>query len=69
MEARWDAAFPNGDHVGHCRYHELMIQEIEDRRRLIGAVREKTISGLVWAGLVVLALALWSWVKKQVHLE
>jgi hypothetical protein len=59
MDQRFAEAFPGGDHVGHCRYHDLMIDEIEERRKLRRAVQEKTISGLVWAGIVGLALASW----------
>ena len=63
MEAKFKAAFPHGDHVGHRAYHELMIEEIIDRKRLIAVVKEKTISGLVWAGIVALGLATWHWLK------
>lgn len=67
MEQKWLAAFPGGDHIGHCAYHDLMIEEIRDRKRLIAAVQEKTISGLVWAGIVGLCLALWHYLKDQVR--
>jgi hypothetical protein len=29
MERRFAEAFPGGDHVGHCRYHDLMIEGID----------------------------------------
>ena len=66
METKWKAAFPGGDHVAHCGYHDLMIEDIRDRKRLIRAIKEKTIAGLVWAGVIALALALWQWFKTQV---
>lgn len=63
MEKRFADAFPGGDHVGHCRYHDLMIEAIEEKRRLRRAVQEKTIAGLVWAGIVGLAFAVWHYLK------
>lgn len=60
-------AVPNGDHVGHCRYHQLMIEGIESRKRLHTAVLEKSISGLVWAGMVALGVAIWQYIKSQVR--
>lgn len=52
-------AFPEGDTEGHRRYHEIMIEKVEETRRLRVAVQEKTISGLIWAALVFSGLALW----------
>lgn len=66
MERRFAEAFPGGDHVGHCRYHSIMIESIEERRRLRRAVMEKTIAGLVWGVLVFLGLAAWHYVKSQI---
>ena len=66
MEKRFADAFPGGDHVGHCRYHDLMIEQLHDRKRLIRAIQEKTISGLVWAAVVGGGAALWFWFKAQV---
>lgn len=60
-------AFPNTDTEGHRRYHQTMIEILEERRRLRVAVQEKTISGLLWAVLVFLGLAAWQYVK--IHLE
>lgn len=52
-------AVPNGDAVGHCRYHQLMIEDIEAKKRLRQAVVEKTIGGLVWSAIAGLGLAGW----------
>ena len=65
MDKRFADAFPGGDHVGHCRYHVLMIEEIDSRKRLTQAVKEKTISGLAWAVVVVVGISMWSWIKAQ----
>lgn len=61
FEQRWQAAFPNGDHVTHCSYHQLMIEDIRDRKMLIKAVKEKTVAGLVWAGMIAVGLACWKY--------
>ena len=53
------AAFPNGDVEGHARYHKLMIEGIEEKRKLRVAIQEKTISGLIWAGLVAAGTAVY----------
>lgn len=59
VDRRFAEAFPGGDHVGHCRYHALMIEQLEERRRLRRAIVEKTISGLVWSFIVGAAIAVW----------
>ena len=46
------SAFPAGDMDGHRRYHELQIARVEEIRRLRVAIQEKTIAGLVWAGML-----------------
>lgn len=66
LEQRFAEAFPGGDHRGHCRYHTIMIEQLEERRRLRRAVLEKSISGLVWAGMVFVGLAAWAYIKSQV---
>lgn len=67
MDRRFADAFPGGDHVGHCRYHTLMIEEIESRKKLRQALTEKTLTGLVWAGLVGLGFAVWAYVKENLN--
>jgi hypothetical protein len=59
LERRFAEAFPGGDHVGHCRYHALMIEDIDARKRLRQAVLEKTISALVWGFIVAIGATLW----------
>lgn len=67
MDRRFAEAFPGGDHIGHCRYHQLMIESIEEKKRLRAAVLEKTIGGLVWATICATGLALWKWIVNQVR--
>lgn len=64
LEQRFAEAFPGGDHVGHCRYHTLMIEDINSRKRLRQAVMEKTISGLVWSAVVGAGVAIWNYYFK-----
>ena len=54
-------AFPNADIDGHKRYHETMIEMLEEKRRLRSAIQEKTISGLIWSVIVGLAIILWNY--------
>ena len=60
------SAFPDGDLDGHRRAHETVIASAADMATLWKSVREKTISGSIWAGIVLLAAALWEYVKDQV---
>lgn len=53
------AAFPAGDFEGHKRYHQSLIDILEERRALYRSLKEKTIIGVIWAGAVWLGLAAW----------
>lgn len=67
-ERQFREAFPAGDHHGHRRYHELMIEQIEETRRLRIAVKEKIISGLAWVVIIAIGIAVWQWVKREMSL-
>lgn len=67
LERRFAEAFPGGDHVGHCRYHQLMIEDIDAKKKLRQAVMEKSVAGLVWAGIVGLSLAVWQYIKESIR--
>lgn len=54
------SSYPSGDVDGHRRYHELIIENTEEKRRLRYAIKEKTYAGLVWAAIVGLAVYFWS---------
>jgi hypothetical protein len=60
-----EGAFPNNDYAGHCRGHLAMMEDIESRKRLTQTIREKTIGGLIWAGLVGLGMLLWAGIKSR----
>lgn len=53
------SAFPSSDFEGHRRYHETVIELLAERRRLRIAIQEKTISGLIWVGIVGMGTAVW----------
>lgn len=57
------SAFPAGDTDGHRRYHELIIEEIDAKKRLRHAIIEKTIPGILWAALVWVLFACWNSLK------
>lgn len=59
INSKFDRAFPSADIEGHRRYHEAMIEDLEARKRLAQAIKEKTISGLIWAAIVAMATAGW----------
>lgn len=61
MEKQFVEAFPHGDHIGHRAAHDLMIEAARDRKRLITAVKEKTIAGLVWGAMLAVGLACWKY--------
>lgn len=51
------AAFPDGDVEAHRRVHEGYIKNANDRADLWKAVREKTVSGGIYAALGLLIMA------------
>lgn len=66
LERKFKEAFPNGDWVGHCRYHEIQIEMLLARNRLIAAVQEKTLSGLAWSAMLFVGIAIWSYLKASI---
>lgn len=57
LAEKFKKSFPAGDHEGHCRYHDLIIERTAEIKKLRLAVQEKTISGILWAGIVSLGIA------------
>ena len=62
-------AFVDGDLEGHRRYHKTMIELLEERRRLTAAVKEKTVSGLIWVLVLAVGTALWEEVKRKLGVK
>jgi CHASE3 domain sensor protein len=60
------SAFPDGDPDGHRRAHEDAIDFFRDWGALMREIRNKTFVGLVWAGIVLVGLSVWSYVKAKI---
>ncbi len=60
------SGFPNGDPVQHRQVHEGYINEAAARAALRKAIFEKILSGSVMAGLGLLALAAWEFLKREI---
>lgn len=58
IEAHVKMAFAGNDPEGHRRAHEVMIEMLEERRRLVAAIKEKTISGLIWGLTIWMGIAI-----------
>lgn len=58
IETHVKQAFAGGDPEGHRRAHEVMIEMLEERRKLVAAIKEKTISGLIWGGTIWMGIAI-----------
>ena len=58
IEKHVKIAFAGGDAEGHRRAHEVMIEMLEERRKLVAAIKEKTISGLIWGGTIWMGIAI-----------
>lgn len=64
MEQRWKDAFPDGDHSGHCRFHQAVIENVLWKKRLWQVITEKTVGGLVWSTLIALGVIFWLGLKE-----
>lgn len=52
-------AFAGGDAEGHRRYHEAVISRTAAIERLTWAIKEKTIFGLLWMGILLVGASVW----------
>lgn len=60
------SGFPDNDPRKHRELHEALIEEAADRRELWKSVREKTVTGAVYSGLIFIGLAIWEAIKTGV---
>lgn len=65
MRKEFLSAFPNGDPKGHEEFHRDAIAVIRDLSGMMREVRNKTVVGVVWSVLGLLAAALWFYVKSK----
>lgn len=66
--ARLYSGFPGADIEGHGRYHQTVIDMLNEKRAFYASVKEKTVSGLVWSGMVFVGLAVWAYIKSKLFL-
>ena len=58
---------PNQDYEGHSMYHQLLIDKERRRAALVDSIMEKTLSGLIWATVLTIGLAVWNYIKLEVR--
>jgi hypothetical protein len=59
--------FPDGDLDGHRRYHEEQIEMMKAKRRMYDSIAEKTMTGLLWALIVAVGVALWEYASRRIN--
>jgi len=52
LTATVKTAFPDGDIDGHRRYHELLIEEAMERKRMRAAILTHVLKSSTWAAIV-----------------
>lgn len=65
LEALLKSGFPGGDPDEHRRYHDEVIDFMRERRELWRAIREKTLTALLWSGLLTLGSAIYNYIKAK----
>lgn len=60
------SAFPGGDPLEHKRYHDEVIEWMQERKAMSKAIKEKTVTALLWSVLVALGTAVWHYVRAKV---
>lgn len=59
--------FPEGDLESHRKIHELHIKYLANRNKLLTSVYEKTLTAIVWGGILFLGNALLEALKKTLN--
>lgn len=63
LDEKLKTGFPYGDLIEHRKVHENYIKHAAERAALWKSVRERTVTGIVWAGLMLIGSALWEFIK------
>lgn len=66
LSAAVKTGFPDGDLDGHRRYHELLIEEALERKRMRSAVFIHVAKASTWAVIVGLLALLWAGFKERI---
>jgi hypothetical protein len=61
-----EKGFPNSDYAGHARYHQAIIEEYLEKKKLKSAVIEQLVKGSVWSLLLAAAAAAGTYIKEHV---
>lgn len=61
-------AFPGGDFEGHRRYHEEVIQDMQDRRRMRNGIYEHLFKMGLWTLVLGGAAAAWQYLKNTLKM-
>lgn len=61
------SGFPGGDPDNHRRDHETRIRLENEKAELYKSIREKVITSGVWGMFVLLAMAIWEYIKTNVQ--
>lgn len=59
-------AIPAEDYMGHKLYHENIIALQKRKLKLMDAIIEKTLTALVYGGILYIAAAVWTYFKFEV---
>lgn len=59
--------FPQNDPYGHCRYHEEVMQQMADRRKMRQDVMTHLLKTSSWGALVGILWVLWKYFKQQIN--
>ena len=65
IDEKMAEAFVNGDPVKHKAEHQELINAAMERKALWKNVREKVLSGGIWAAILFLATAGWELIKRE----
>ena len=65
IDEKMEEAFVNGDPVKHKAEHQELINAAMERKALWKNVREKVLSGGIWAAILFLATAGWELIKRE----
>ncbi|WP_026641109.1 hypothetical protein [Bordetella petrii] len=65
LSAAVKTGFPDGDLDGHRRYHELLIEEALERKRMRSAIFIHVAKSSTWALILGLLAVLWIGFKKK----
>lgn len=60
-------AFPGDDTEGHRRYHQAIIERLEQRNRIVQSCLEKAAQAGVIAGMGWVLLAIYNYAKLGLH--